>query len=140
MEKKLILVSHGKLSEGMAYSVQMICGQNPDLSFYGMMPGEHYTEIVETIRRLATENPDTQYIIIADFLGGSVCNGCTELIVLPNVKLVSGMNLGLVVDFLFEPAPISDETIEKKIEVSRGQILNVTPAYLKQKDGDDSFF
>ena len=41
MEKKIILVSHGKLSKGMAHSVQMISGENEALSYYGMMPGEH---------------------------------------------------------------------------------------------------
>ena len=36
--KKIILVSHGKLSEGMLHSVQMIIGKNEDLSCMGMMP------------------------------------------------------------------------------------------------------
>lgn len=38
MEKKVILVSHGKLSEAMMHSVQMIIGKNEALSCYGIMP------------------------------------------------------------------------------------------------------
>jgi mannose/fructose-specific phosphotransferase system component IIA len=47
---KMILISHGKLSEGMAYSAQMIAGQNPDLSYYGLMPGgEVNKDVIEPV-------------------------------------------------------------------------------------------
>lgn len=142
VDKKVILVSHGKLSEGMAHSTQMICGENEDLSYYGMMPGEHYTAIVEAIKEKASANPDTQYIVIADLLGGSVCNGCTELIGMENVKLISGMNMGLVIDLLFAAAPVSDEDIEESLRACKETIANVTPKYIKSKepDGDANDF
>lgn len=140
MEKKIILVSHGKLSEGMAHSVQMICGEQEGLSYYGMMPGEHYSPIVDTIRAQAEASPDSQFIIITDMLGGSVCNGCTELVNLENVKLISGMSMGLVIELLFENAPMSDETIEMKIKNSKEVMIHVTPSYIEANETEDSFF
>lgn len=134
MDKKVILVSHGKLSEGMAHSVQMICGENKELSYYGMMPGEHYTSIVDEIKKSACENPDTQHIIIADLLGGSVCNGCTELIELENVKLISGMNMGLIVEMLFMSAPVKNEDIVQSLTLCKEAMIHITPEYIGGKE------
>lgn len=140
MKKKLILVSHGKLSEGMMHSVQMICGESDELSCYGMMPGEHYAEIVQKIHEQSKEHPDTQYIVLADLLGGSVCNGCTELVGCDNVNLISGMNMGLVMELLLEPAPVSEETIEEKLKNSKEAMLHVTPSYISGQNQEEDFF
>ena len=138
MNKKMILVSHGKLSKGMAHSVQMICGENEDLSYYGMMPGEHYSTIVEAIRTQAQENPDTQYIVVADLLGGSVCNGCTELTTLENVKLISGMNMALILELIFAETPITDEMIEESLNNCKEVIRQVKPEEFTSGQSDDS--
>lgn len=142
MEKKVILVSHGKLSEGMMHSVQMIIGKNESLACYGMMPGEHYSLIVDVIEKEAKANPETQYIIIADLFGGSVCNGCTSITDLSNVKLISGMNMGLVIEMVLAPAPVSDEMIAEGLESCKQGITHVSNDLVKsQSDNlDENFF
>ncbi len=141
MDKKIILVSHGELSEGMFNSLKMIIGENEHLSFLRMMPGEHYSVVCDQVEKLAKDNPNTQYIVIADLLGGSVCNGCVPLIQLPNVKLISGMNMGLVIELLFAPAPLSDEDINEKINLSKSGIIQISASYIaEQEDSNDEFF
>lgn len=141
MNKKIILVSHGKLSEGMFHSLKMIIGENDSLSYLGMLPGEHYSVVSDQVEKLAKENPDTQYIVVADLLGGSVCNGCIPLLELPNIKLVSGLNMGLVIELLFAPAPMSEEDINEKIELSKDGIIQISKSFIaKQASSDDEFF
>lgn len=142
MEKKVVLVSHGKLSEGMLHSIQMIIGKNEAVSCYGMMPGEHYSIVVEAIEAEAKANTETQYIIIADLFGGSVCNGCTSLINLPNVKLISGMNMGLVIEMVLAEAPVSDEMIAEGIESCKVGITHVSNDLVKSQNNnsDENFF
>ena len=142
MDKKIILVSHGELSQGMLHSLQMIIGVNESLSSYSMMPGEHYSVVVDQVEQLAKSNPKTQYIIIADLLGGSVCNGCVSLIQESNVKLVSGMNMGLVIELLFAPSPMSDDDIIEKINLCKEGITQISTKYLDEQNesSDDEFF
>lgn len=142
MEKKVVLVSHGKLSEGMLHSIQMIIGKNEAVSCYGMMPGEHYSIVVEAIEAEAKANTETQYIIIADLFGGSVCNGCTSLLDLPNVKLISGMNMGLVIEMVLAEAPVSDEMIAEGIESCKEGITHVSNDLVKSQsdNSEESFF
>ncbi|MEG0277467.1 MAG: hypothetical protein RR630_10610 [Coprobacillus sp.] len=142
MNKKIILVSHGNLSNGMLHSLQMIIGENEALSSYSMLPGEHYSVVSDQVELLAKQNPNTQYIIIADLLGGSVCNGCIPLIQEPNVKLVSGMNMGLVIELLFAPSPMSDEDIDEKIKLCKEGITQISAQYIEKQNesSDDEFF
>ena len=136
MDKKIILVSHGKLSAGMLHSVQMIVGENEALTCLRMMPGEHYSVVSDQVAKMAQENPNT------DLLGGSVCNGCMPLVQEKNVKLISGLNMGLVIELLFAPAPMSDEDIQAKIEACKKGIVHISTKYMEEQNqsNDDEFF
>ncbi|MBS5285103.1 MAG: hypothetical protein KHY46_14820 [Clostridiales bacterium] len=140
MDKKIILVSHGMLASGMCHSVQMIIGEREDLTFFGMMPGEHYQPMVDAVEREAVSHPDTQYIVIADLLGGSVCNGMTTLTGHENIKLIAGMNMGLVIGLLLEPEALSDGQIEAKIREAQEINLLVAPVTGDETDGGENFF
>ena len=123
------------------HSIQMIIGKNESLSCYGMMPGEHYSLIVDAIEIEAKANTETQYIIIADLFGGSVCNGCASLTDLPNVKLISGMNMGLVIEMVLAPAPVSDEMIAEGLASCKEGITHVSNDLVKlQSDNSDENF
>lgn len=138
MDKKIILVSHGKLSAGMLHSMQMIVGENPDISCMGMLPGEHYQPMVDAVEQQLKEHPDTQYIVVADLLGGSVCNGMTALTGYPNMKLVAGMNMGLVVNLLLAPGALTDDEID--VLINEAKDMNRRVVLEKSDQGSDDFF
>lgn len=142
MKKKVILVSHGELSKGMMNSVEMIVGKNEDLSSYSLMPGKHYAEIVKCIENEVKENKDTQFIILADLYGGSICNGCIALVKYENVKLISGMNIGLVIGMLLATEPVTDEDIKLEINNSKEGIKYISNDFIKEQSSDkcEDFF
>lgn len=116
--RKIILISHGKLSEGMAYSAQMVAGEKENLSYYGLMPGGLVEDMMAEVRRQIEADPDNQYLVISDVFGGSVCNGSVTLQDLPNVKLATGMNLLLVIQLLFSDEELSDCEFEELVKSS----------------------
>lgn len=134
MDKKIILVSHGSLASGMKESIEMIIGENNNLLCYEMKNDKHYLDLVEEIECMAKNNPQIQYIIVADILGGSVCNGCSSLITLQNVKVISGMNMKLVIELLFVPFQLEDEDIAEKIEICKESIVNISKSFLEKKN------
>lgn len=116
--RKVILISHGKLSEGMAYSAQMVAGEKDNLSYYGLMPGELVEDMMAEIRTRIEADPDNQYLVVSDVFGGSVCNGSIALQNLPNVKLATGMNLLLVIQLLFSDSEMTDREFEELVASS----------------------
>lgn len=135
-EKKIILISHGELCKGMLQSTQMIVGLNDSITAYSMMPGEHYSVVSEEVGKLANANPQTQYIVVGDLMGGSICNGVVEHLDKPNIRLITGMNMGLVIELLLSPDPLTDEEIEKKVESAKEGICMVK---IKSLQSDDFF-
>lgn len=94
--QKYYLLEQGKLSEGMLHSIQMIVGEIPDVSCIEMLQGKYNQQPVDAVEKKLKENLDIQYIVIADLFGGRVCNVMSLVTGYPNMKMVAGMNMGLV--------------------------------------------
>lgn len=143
MSKKVVLVSHGKLSEGMASAVEMVFGKNEDLSYLGLTPDGNVVELIGGLREQVAANPGDQYIVVADIFGGSVCNqSLQQLSEFDNVRLVSGMNMGLVVSILAMPGELSDEMLAQMVAESRDgvKVVELIRADAPVDDGADDFF
>lgn len=118
---KIILISHGDLAKGMAHSAEMITGKNSNLSYYGFYPGEHPSDMISKIKTEAIDNKENYFIVISDIFGGSVFNKAIELLELENVKLLSGMNLSLVIDLLLS-SELSDKELKENINKAQKDI------------------
>lgn len=143
MGKKVVLVSHGRLSEGMASAVEMVFGKNEGLSYLGLTPDGNVVELIGGLREQVTADPDDQFIVVADIFGGSVCNqSLQQLSEFDNVKLVAGMNMGLVVSILAMPGELTDDQLKQMVAESREGVKFVEPvrADTPVDDGADDFF
>lgn len=141
VERKDILVSHGRLSEGIADAASMIVGKVESLSWLGLRSGQDSSSIADVIEKEALAHNDTQYLVIADVFGGSVCNACIRLCGLDNVRLVSGLNLGLVLELATTSGKLTDEQIDHMIESSRSGIKRIdTSEFGAEGGGEDDFF
>ena len=117
---KVILASHGKLSEGMYDSVKMIVGNVGQLSYFGLKEGQDNNEIAEMIEAYIKENGNGhKYVIVCDLLGGSVSNAVSRLSEMDNVYVVNGMNMGLVISLLLDTNEMNEERINELIEESK---------------------
>lgn len=142
MMAKMILTSHGKLSEGMAYSAQMIAGQNPDLSYYGLMPGgEVNKDVIEPVMAQVTAEPQTQFIIISDLYCGSVFNASYPLQKKENVLIATGMNLSLVLTLLIGLKDgYTAESFAEAVESSREYTMVMPQLAEDTADDKEDFF
>ena len=97
---KIILASHGKLSQGMLDTAKMIIGGRADgVETYSLVPGENADDFAASLKT-RIENDDEDYIIVCDVLGGSVCNALVQLTTNEKVKVLAGMNLTLVLELI----------------------------------------
>ncbi|MDO5408517.1 MAG: PTS fructose transporter subunit IIA [Eubacteriales bacterium] len=137
---QIILASHGDLSAGMKDTVSMVFGDLPNLYVVATTRDEKESVGTVTRRLLDSFQPEDQVFILTDVLGGSVNN---EMMVLlrdyPEVTLICGMNLSLVLNLALAVEPLSPEAVENMIAQAREQIINCT-AMLKnaaEEEEDD---
>lgn len=143
MATKVVLVSHGKLSEGVADAVEMVFGKTDALSYLGLAPDGNVVELIEGLRNRVAAAPSDQFIVLADLFGGSVCNQCLEqLSSFENVTLVSGLSMGLALSVLSnieEPAPgLAEQAV---LEAREGtKVVELISADASVDNGEDDFF
>lgn len=121
--RKIILASHGKLSEGMVDSVQMILGQREELSFFSLYPGEHPDQLLQELENLINAHPNDEFIVVTDILGGSVNNALMHLLANPRVHLITGMNLGLVITLCSSENENTEEMIHEVLNETKNYIV-----------------
>lgn len=143
MSRNVVLVSHGKLAEGVQSAVEMVFGKCDELSSLGLTPDGNVVELIAGLRARVEAAPQTQFVILADIFGGSVCNQCLQqLSELENVKLVSGLSMGLALSVLSVPGALSDAQLEQAVADAREgtKIVELIRADTPVDSGEDDFF
>ncbi|MCI1894363.1 MAG: PTS mannose transporter subunit IIA [Lactobacillus sp.] len=130
---RIILVSHNQLAPGMKAAVEMIAGPQANLEAYGLMPGDQPETIIHAIKTTITADQDV--LVLADIVGGSMCNAAMKLLNLPNVRLVGGMNLALVLQIVLAP-PTDAAALAHVIDQAQASLHPV----IIQQTSDDDFF
>lgn len=123
-----ILASHAYYSKGIVSALEMIIGEQNNLSFYCAYTenegddNEHFKD--KLVRELRGYSEQDDVVIMTDLFGGSVNNELLELCRKPNVHLVTGINLILVLSLLIssEQEPI-DEAIKRLIDEARSGMV-----------------
>lgn len=111
--RRLVLASHGKLSEGMKNSVQYIIGKSTEI-FTICAYVETDVLLEKQIDALFEQFAETdEIIVVTDIFGGSVNNEFIRRLDTRNFWLISGMTLPLVIQLAMI---LEEDNIREKIE------------------------
>ena len=98
MSVKVIVVSHGRFSEGLVDSVQMLTGEQQDLVYYGLFPEENVTVLRDKLQaELDTTPDDMEVLFLSDVFHGSPFNTIVDLMRDYTFFHLTGINLPLAV-------------------------------------------
>lgn len=135
---KMILASHGKLAEGMKDTLEMIVGKNENIYAFAAYSDGSETKFLEDIQALINENQDEQIVIATDVLGGSVNNEMIQLLNrYPQVYLISGMNLPVIITLATAVCPLTTEMIEEAISMSKEGVVFVNQLMKENNEEED---
>lgn len=125
--RKIILASHGDFSKGLLDSVRMVVGALADnVEVYSLYHGASAEDFAAELEPRISADQDTEYVIIADIFGASVCTAMMRLIGYEHVKLFTGMNFNMVLELLtVYQNPLRDKDIEQLLACSRAGIMHV---------------
>ncbi|MEO1771161.1 PTS sugar transporter subunit IIA [Candidatus Enterococcus ferrettii] len=135
--RKIILASHHNLAIGMKDTLEYIIPTVGDITaiaaYTTNMP---VNEEIEAALADITEKDEA--IIFTDLLGGSVNQNFTKYLTYPNVHLIAGMNLPVIMSCLLPlgDAAIEPEQLRLAIQEGQQQIVYVND-YLTQQTLDE---
>lgn len=118
--KKIILASHGHLASAMKNTVEMIIGKKENIIAFDAYVDDN-NEVRYCLEQMIS-NTDEDIIIVTDLLGGSVNNEAMNFINNKNVKIITGLNLALVLNLLLKESN-NENYLNESISESKEMIL-----------------
>ena len=106
----ILLMSHGKMAEGMLDSCQLFFGEAiQQLQALCLAKEESVEGFDERIRAaLASLDEGQGVLVLCDLLGGTPANRCVSLLTEgQKIRVITGMNLGMLIEILGIRATLS---------------------------------
>ncbi|CAJ1230460.1 PTS sugar transporter subunit IIA [Lactiplantibacillus xiangfangensis] len=137
MKRQIIIASHVGLARGMKETLQFLSGQAQDVDVLCA-----YTDnepLIPTVDKLMNQYRDTdQVIVFTDLLPGSVNQAFYKYREWANVKIITGMNLPLILGVaLAAPGQILDDPQLQKLITEAQQQIILMNEYVPVVDEED---
>lgn len=121
---KVLIVSHSTLCKGLNEAVNMIMGSEFQINYLGL--DEYGVEIFHQKLKSEIENleeENTEILILADLFGGTPFNrSLMESGKNKKIRIITGVNLPMVMEALINQSRNLDEVIEDIISISKESI------------------
>ena len=136
--RKFLIATHGTFAAGIKSSLDIIIGAMDNVFLIQAYVDENKSIEAEINEIMAQVGDDNELIVFADILGGSVTNMLLQHALRPNVHIVSGFNLPLVIEIMMADVrdPI-EEVIASAIENAKEQMVYVNKLISTQTNDND---
>ena len=124
--RKFLIATHGTLAAGIKSSLDIIIGSVEHVFLLQAYVDEQ-TSVEDELGKILTQVSDhDELVVFTDILGGSITNQILQHCLRPNVYVVSGVNLPLVIDIMLADSvtPI-EEVISAALENAKEQMVFV---------------
>ncbi len=93
---EIVIITHGLFGEELFLSAEMILGKQGNVHNIAVQPGRSLTEIVDELDAVITKKSGKGILILTDMFGGSPSNIAFSYVGQPNIEIVSGINLPML--------------------------------------------
>lgn len=124
--RKFLIATHGTLAAGIKSSLDIIIGAMEHVYLLQAYVDEQTTVDAQLQNIMAQVDDNDELIVFTDILGGSITNQILQHCLKPNVYVVSGVNLPVVIDIMLadNTTPV-EEMISTAIENAKEQMVFV---------------
>ncbi len=133
--RKFLIATHGTLAAGIKSSLDIIIGSVEHVFLLQAYVDEQMSVEAELQKVMEHVGENDELIVFTDILGGSITNQILQHCLKPNVYVVSGVNLPVVIDVMLADTetPIQ-EVISNAIENAKEQMVFVNKLLSSQNE------
>lgn len=100
---EIVVVSHGSLAAGLVDAATMIVGPQDGVAALALRPADDPSQLAGRLRELLPPPGRDGALVLVDLFGASPANAAATLVRdRPDVEIVAGMSLPLLLDVLME--------------------------------------
>jgi len=132
--RKFLIATHGDFSAGVKSSLDMIIGAMENVFIIRAYVDEN-KPLEDEIKAVVNELSDSdELIVFCDIMGGSVTNQVVTNALAPNVHIIAGFNLPLLIEVLLADADTAiEELISESITNAKEQIVYINKLLTAQQ-------
>lgn len=136
--RRFLVVTHGKMAEGMANSIEMVLGKRDDLIVLcAYIDDKTLPELIYPV--VESFGEDDEVVVFTDISHGSVNQFFTAYLNDRHYHIITGINLPLVLSImLYTPnEPLTRDVIEGEIEFAKEQIKYMNTQVVEISEDDE---
>lgn len=136
--RKFLIATHGTFAAGVKSSLDIIIGAMEHVFLIEAYIDDAVSVETQVNEVMARVSDTDELIVFTDILGGSITNQILQHALRPNVHVVSGFNLPLLIEVLMADAGTpAEEVITGAIENAKEQMTYVNKLLTAQKEDQD---
>ena len=97
----ILILCHGKLAQELYNTAKMIVGNIENVYYFDFLKTMPFEELGKKVEKFVEKRNDSDILIFTDMFGGSCFNICSKIIEQKNIRIFSGINLGLLLEAIF---------------------------------------
>lgn len=136
--RRFLVATHGTFATGIMDSVSLISGRHENVECYCAFLNGPEDLDANLAAVLDAYGPQDEVVAVTDILGGSVCSALLRQISRPNLHVLAGLNLPLLLALLdSEDAPL-EEMLDTALQFGKQAVCYCNEA-MKQTVEEDTF-
>lgn len=134
----VVVVTHGDFGEALIRAAEMIVGAQENTRAVALLPEESPAGFGEKLDAALADLKGQDILLLIDLFGGTPCNVSSRQVLEPNVEVVAGMNMAMLIEALTSrdcmPLP---ELAVQVAEAGKKAVVNLKPLLCKNRKGGD---
>ncbi len=131
---RFIIATHSTLAEGFWNALKFFNQDIGNVEFLNCYVETN--EVEKELRERLEQYPDDNLIVLTDIAGGSVNQTASKLMKEYSFHLITGINLGLLLELVFTGDELSDEMIAASVSQAQSQMIYMNRAAASEADDD----
>ena len=131
---RFIIATHSTLAEGFWNALKFFNQDIDNVEFLNCYVETN--EVEKEMRERLEQYPDDNLIVLTDIAGGSINQTASKLMKEYSFHLITGINLGLLLELVFTGDELSDEMIAASVSQAQSQMIYMNRAAASEADDD----
>ncbi|MDP4109167.1 MAG: hypothetical protein Q8878_03960 [Bacillota bacterium] len=136
--RHFLIASHGPLSQAILDSASLVSGRKGEFVSIGVEMNDSRETVRGRVNKaLSGWPPEDEILALTDIIGGNVTNILTDYIKSRNLNIITGVNLGMVLEALFSDRDIPmEELVESIVSMGRAGIKHINSLLIENNEED----
>lgn len=137
---RIVLASHGEQSKGMLNTVQMLLGEQKNITAYCLYPTQSIDDLTKQLREEVEEYGAENLIFLTELKHGSPFNAVVSLTRDYDIYHVTGINLAMLMTILLErdfEGATCERLCESVINAARDSYVDVRKMLKDSEEEED---